>query len=184
MDYKDFYKKLMQKTNDTLKPFGFRKNCVNFRCLYENGIAQEIEFQKSLFNIGEWHTFTVNVNVGLFPTPATKASCKGSFLQIRRHLGETLEDGLDHQFWYQVVLPESKRIKDKRLYLFCTQAPEQPSNRALWVPYFLSVRDLGSCLNLLFASHSENAAFSSAMGEKDSETIVCQVNKPYLKCLM
>lgn len=41
MDYKEFYKKLMEDIRNTLKPYGFRKNGANFRRCLENGIAQE-----------------------------------------------------------------------------------------------------------------------------------------------
>ena len=62
MDYKEYYKKLLQDINDTLKPYGFRKNGANFRRCLENGIAQEVNVQKSRF---ETTSFTVNINVGM-----------------------------------------------------------------------------------------------------------------------
>ena len=71
----------------------------------------------------------------------TEESGNDCFLQIRRHLGETLTDGLDHQFWYHVVLPEDERIKEGRLYLFGTKAPAQPTENDLWVPY-LSMEEI------------------------------------------
>ena len=109
MDYKDFYKKLIPRINDPVLPYGFRNSGLHFRRLHENGIALEIAIQKSRSNTKKLHTITVNVNMGLLPTPVTKTWWKGSFLQTWRHLGVTLEDGLDHQFWYQVTSPDLRK---------------------------------------------------------------------------
>lgn len=186
MDHKTFYQRLMQEITAVLKPYGFKKNGTRFCRSYENGLAQEVELQKSRFNIKPYQTFTININMGLLSTPITKESWKGCFLQIRRHLGETLTDGLDHQFWYHVVLPEDERIKEGRLYLFGTKAPAQPTENDLWVPYlsmeeicqdvchlltakaipyFEAVPDLDSYLELLFLSHSKGATFHTVLDE-------------------
>lgn len=182
MDYNEFYKKLMQDISHMLKPLGFRKHGVNFRRACENGIAQEVNVQKSQFDPS---SFTVNINVGMFQTPVTKESWRGCFLQIRRHLGETDEDGLDRQFWYHVAPPEDERVAEGQLCLIksiildgkdtgslCVPylTPEEICGNVCHlltvkaVPYFLSTESLDRYLELLFISHSDNPPFHSNMG--------------------
>lgn len=201
MDYKEFYKKLLQDINGTLKPFGFRKNGANFRLACENGIAQEVNVQKSRFDTA---SFTVNINVGLFPTPVTKESWKGCFLQIRRHLGENDKDGLDHQFWYHVAPPEDERVENGQLCLIKSIIVDGRTTTPLLVPYltpdeicadvchlltvkampyFLSVQSLDSYLELLFLSHSENPPFHSNMGLEEYVLYAKVFGKKFLPLL-
>lgn len=182
IDYKEFYRKLLQDIGGILKPLGFRKHGVNFRRACENGIAQEVNVQKSQFDPS---SFTVNINVGMLQTPITKESWKGCFLQTRRHLGENEEDGLDRQFWYHVAPPEDERVRDGQLCLIewiMTGGKVQPPLCVPYltpdeicrdvchlltvkaIPYFLSVESLDRYLELLFISHSENPPFHSNMG--------------------
>ena len=82
MDHKTFYQRLMQEITAVLKPYGFKKNGTRFCRSYENGLAQEVELQKSCFNSKPYQPFTVNINVGLLPTPIPRNPGKTAFCKF------------------------------------------------------------------------------------------------------
>ncbi|MCH5275349.1 MAG: DUF4304 domain-containing protein [Lachnospiraceae bacterium] len=106
MEIKEFYKKLWDDVYAILKPQGFRRKGSNIFLVQENGIVKLIELQKSRFNTADWNQFTMNVGLALFETPVEPEKLHYWCMHFRYHLGESLEDGWDHQFWYHVTFPK------------------------------------------------------------------------------
>ena len=106
VDLKEYYKKLWNDVYAILKPHGFRRKGSNIYLVQENGIVKLIELQKSQFNRSDWSQFTMNVGLSLFDTPVPPDKLHYWFMHFRYHLGESLEDGWTHQFWYHVTFPK------------------------------------------------------------------------------
>lgn len=106
MEIKEFYQKLWDDVYTILKPYGFRRRGSNIYLVQDNGIIKLIELQKSRFNTTDWNKFTVNVGLALFEIPIDPKKLHFWFMHFQYHLGESLEDGWDHQFWYHVTFPK------------------------------------------------------------------------------
>lgn len=106
MEIKEFYKKLWDDVYAILKPQGFRRKGSNIFLVQENGIVKLIELQKSRFNTADWNQFTMNVGLALFDTPVPPDKLHYWCMHFPCHLGESMEDGWDHQFWYHVTFPK------------------------------------------------------------------------------
>lgn len=107
MEIKEFYKKMWDDVYAILKPYGFRRKGSSIYLVQENGIVKLIELQKSSFNTQDWNQFTMNVGLALFEMPVEPKKLHYVFMHFRYHLGESLEDGWGHQFWYNVTFPKS-----------------------------------------------------------------------------
>lgn len=108
--YQQFKKELFGEMRGLLKPHGFAKYGPRFRCARPNGITCVIWVQSNRFGEG----VTLNLYLGVMPTPTTAEDWKNAFDHLRWHgcLGQSLTDGWNHQHWIEPYAPDDARVTD------------------------------------------------------------------------